>query len=304
MRIDKWAGLVTDASPFATDLPAGAATTLVNLRPSGGALESRQGMRRIAFAGAGTDQDLVDCCSVTIGGVPVVLALASSGSLLALRSPTYSEAQPAVPFFNPCAQDGELLIDYAQNLAGATIADEVPTCLPGTPGPPSDPSVGFWLDGGSADGSYYEYLVDAMRGCPTLPEVDGGDAPYDGTTLLTEASLCGFDQPPPPPPGNVPSVPLNLDRTFSAESAALTWDAPASDGGQPVTGYEVQISLDGTDWFEQPGAPGPASVTFGDQTAALTWTAPANTGDLPITAYEVAAESSTDGGITWTAVSL
>lgn len=308
MRIDAWVGLVTDASPFAAAVPAGAATTLINLRPKLGVLESRPGMRRIGFAGYDGQADLLDCCAVTLEGAPAILALDASGNLLALRSPNYGPPTTVLPPLQPCAGPEELLIDYTQRLAGGSEADELEPCLPDPPPPPGDDQLGFVLDGGTSDTSPYPYVVDALEPCPTLPEVDGGNAAYDGRTSVTVGLFCTSsnpppEPPPPPPPGSPPSVPLALAVQFGAASAALSWQPPASNGGQPVTGYEVQISLDGSLWITQPGVPTALTVSFGNQSAALSWTAPADNGNAALSGYDVTVEASTNNGSTWTPVS-
>lgn len=308
MRIDAWVGLVTDASPFAAAVPAGAATTLINLRPKLGVLESRPGMRRIGFAGYDGQADLLDCCAVTLEGAPAILALDASGNLLALRSPNYGASTTDLPPLQPCAMPNELLIDYSQRLAGYSESDELDPCIPDPPTPPADNYLGFVLDGGKSDDSYYQHVVDAMESCPTLPEVDGGNAAYGGRTSVTVGDFCTSSNPPPgppppQPPGSPPSVPLALAAQFGAASAALSWQPPESDGGSPITGYEVQISLDGALWIAQPGVPTELTASFGNQSAALSWTAPADTGNAAISGYDVTVEASTNNGNTWTPVS-
>ena len=48
---------------------------------------------------------------------------------------------------------------------------------------------------------------------------------------------------------NEPSAPTNLTaRATYASEIDLGWDAPAADGGAPITGYGIEVSADGNDW--------------------------------------------------------
>ena len=50
-----------------------------------------------------------------------------------------------------------------------------------------------------------------------------------------------------------PGAPKNLRGAGGEESVALTWDAPASDGGSPITGYEY-LQVDGGEWMRASSA--------------------------------------------------
>jgi hypothetical protein len=294
VRVEEWAGLVTDASPFA--IPPGGASELVNLRPQVGRLSSRRGMRRVVAAGGGPTQTLVDLSAVEVGGKPVLIALTASGDLIALQTPAYGrEVRSAVPGL--CPAQGEVLIDYDQEIATTIPAYESDTCLEGDTLPPG--TVGFEIDGGYSSTDCYPYSVDGNESCDTLGEVDGGNAAYNGATLLTEDDLCSSAEPC-AGVGDLPSVPLNLASTFGPARADLTWDPPASDGGSPILEYIVQVDVGGI-FGSVPGKPGPVTVTFGNASASLSWAAPADDGGFPITTYVVRIEE-LDGFGSWNVI--
>src|SRR2546427_8820281 len=43
-------------------------------------------------------------------------------------------------------------------------------------------------------------------------------------------------------PADIPSAPQNLQATPGVGNVALTWDAPSSNGGSPITGYKIYRS--------------------------------------------------------------
>lgn len=300
MRVEEWFGLVTNASPFA--VPDGAATELINMRAKSGRMVTRGGMRRITAAGGGLTQTLLDCYAVEIGGQPVLIAMNDAGELIDLRSPMHVDS-PLVPVLPMSVGDNEVATDYAQNLASKDADYSGGDTLPGEL-PPTPASGTFVVDGGSASDDAFLYAVDGNADCPSLTEVDGGNAGFTGDTIVTVEWLCGSGEAGPPPSGDVPSAPLSLAATFGSASASLSWAVPSSDGGQPITGYEVQIATATSDFGTQPSAPGPVTATFGDTTASLSWAAPSSTGGFALTAYEVVVEASTNNGTTWTTVSI
>ena len=76
----------------------------------------------------------------------------------------------------------------------------------------------YYDDSGLTVNTTYRYRV---RGTNT-----SGDGPYSGTgTQATSA--------------DVPGAPTSLNAIASANDIALTWSAPVSDGGSPITNYKV-----------------------------------------------------------------
>src|SRR5205807_2047982 len=90
--------------------------------------------------------------------------------------------------------------------------------------------------------------------------------------------------PPPPPPNSPPSAPQNLAAIGGNAQVTLTWQAPASDGGSPITNYKIYRGL----------APGSETLltTLGN---VLTYTDSAVTNGVPYY-YQVSAVNSPGEG--------
>jgi hypothetical protein len=76
----------------------------------------------------------------------------------------------------------------------------------------------------------------------------------------------GGTSPPPPPPGTVPTVPLSLAATAGDSQVILTWSAPTSDGGSPITAYRIYRSLSASTEVLY-ASPAGTSTTYTDNTA-------------------------------------
>lgn len=85
--IDKWAGLVTNASPYS--LPPGAAVTLVNLQIlSPGQLQVRGGLASMAWTThSGSTVPVISLARFQNGTVETVVYQNASGSLFYARGP-------------------------------------------------------------------------------------------------------------------------------------------------------------------------------------------------------------------------
>jgi len=103
-------------------------------------------------------------------------------------------------------------------------------------------------NGGSAITAYTVSTSPSSAGCTTAgaPDLDC-EIPglTNGTTYTVTATATNMYGESVASTSNnvtpraVPSAPLNVAATPGDESAVVTWDAPASDGGSPVLSYEV-----------------------------------------------------------------
>ena len=99
-------------------------------------------------------------------------------------------------------------------------------------------------------------------GDPGLDDVLGGESLTDGTDI--SVTLISDDLPPPPPPRTAPGAPTGLAATANGPSQIdLAWTAPASTGGSAITGYNIEVSPNGTSgWTDQVANTGNANTTY------------------------------------------
>lgn len=132
MAESMWAGLVTNASPYA--VPPGAAVEQVNLTTvTPGQLTSRGGMRPVAFAVpnvtpttfADATQEMRDCYPYVFGNAVKVLALNASGEVVVRDTPAFGTAMtpPSEPSLTP--SNGQVQSNYVGSFYD--FAGEPPT---------------------------------------------------------------------------------------------------------------------------------------------------------------------------------
>src|SRR3989440_210932 len=168
-------------------------------------------------------------------------------------------------------------VPYYYEVSAVTNVREAPSCneVSGTPTPPAGPPTApqglsaspgdatvtlTWSapssNGGSPITNYRIYRGTSSNG-ETLKTTIGNVLTYTDTTVTNgvtyyyqvsavnnvgegprsnEASATPSAPPPPPTP---PSAPTNLVATVGNAQVTLTWQAPASNGGSPITNYRI-----------------------------------------------------------------
>ena len=155
----------------------------------------------------------------------------------------------------------------AVNAAGdgpATTVTATPVTTPGVPEnlgwAPGDGQVTLNWDAPSSDGgaaiTRYEYAIDASGTWidagldlqETVPGLTNGQ-PYTFAVRAVNAVGGGDVATVTATPVTTPGAPQNLSWVAGYEQVTLNWDAPASDGGAAITGYEYAIDDNGT-WID------------------------------------------------------
>ena len=125
-------------------------------------------------------------------------------------SATPGDERATLTWQAPASDGGSAVTGYEyRHAAGASVPDETAWSSAGTGLTATVASL--------ANGTAYAFEVRAVN--------DAGE----GEAALTTAT-----------PATVPSAPQALTATPGDERATLTWQAPASDGGSAVTGYEYR----------------------------------------------------------------
>ena len=116
----------------------------------------------------------------------------------------------------------------------------------------------YWDNGYPSGGNYWgDYSHDDERSGPDQdqPGHDGiGDLPYNmsGSNIQDRYPLMNSPMTSPPYP---PYVPRDLNATGSNNRVLLTWNAPAHDGGSPITNYMIyrDTSIGGIEFLAEIG---------------------------------------------------
>jgi hypothetical protein len=339
ISIEKWAGLVTNASPYS--IPPGAAVTQVNLQAvSPGQLTVRPGLQAVTFAS------------------------------------TAIATQPVISAFNYQRSVGGGLV--YQDAAGAVYSTQVPSgglppSFSGVPGTPRNLTASAGSGSATLDWDEPEFSGGGgVTAYSVQRSSDGGSTwTFAASSPETSASLTGLTNGTTyvfrvastnaygignytaasnsVTPVGAPGSPTSLTASPGNAEAVLSWAAPSSNGGSAITDYVVQYSGDGGGtwttfsdgtstattatvtglangspyvfrvaarniiadsefiaWMTPilplgvPGQVSSLSAAHGNQQASLLWSAPPANHAGGITDYVI--QQSTDGGSTWTTI--
>lgn len=185
MRLSKWGGLMTNASPYA--IPPGAAVKQVNLvTTTVGQLTTRGGMQPVTFSDGESPENVVDLYCYSRGSKPdLVFVLDDTGELSVLAGPAADSPLSVPAPYTPTASAGGVVVSYTYAYAdgGAAPLHSGSSLSPGAATPPVPdepaplPQLTGGIVGGSASTSGYEEYLDANQNCVGgVDDVQGGTA--------------------------------------------------------------------------------------------------------------------------------
>lgn len=175
-RNQKWAGLISHASPFL--LPPGATVEQVNIHARvPGSLQSRGGMCQVLHTQDGEVRDVYSCLGTTTS---TLLSLTSSGELTMSPSPSLSTQNPIgyEPKLN--GLPGEVGTNYLwqYQVDGGSITDLIYVFYGGA--------------GGQTDWEYQLNVQDNTCNSP-LDTIQTGDAKLTQVIGVDGDNLCDYD---------------------------------------------------------------------------------------------------------------
>jgi alpha-tubulin suppressor-like RCC1 family protein/predicted RNA-binding protein with TRAM domain len=202
----------------AIDIAAGSLFTCV--------VESQGGVDCWGSGGSGQLGDGLSTSSTTsvsVSGIAIVSVLIPStgpSSPLSLIETSHNDSQVTLNWSVPSDNGGSPITDYRIEYK------------------PSGGSWSVFVDGTSTNTS--ATVTGLMRGTKYTFRVTGVNAVEDG-----DVSLVSVEITPSVAPGTIQALQL---LTFSNSSVSVSWQAPADDGGSPITDYRIEYKPSGGSW--------------------------------------------------------
>jgi hypothetical protein len=251
INIEKFAGLVTNASPYA--IPPGAAVTQVNVQCiAPGQLNVRLGLQAYTLASTiSATQPVVAAFSFQHGGGSVVVYQDSFGRVFSGKASA---------------------VDSSPSLTGVP---SVPRAVTATPGSSSvildwqEPEfagggggvTGYIIQSSIDGGVNWSFSTSAVDSAATVSGLTNGQAYVFRVAATNQYGISSYSTASTAvTPVGPPASPTNLVVAAANSGAALSWTAPANNGGSAITDYVVQSS----------GNAGQEWVTFADGTSTQT----------------------------------
>jgi len=340
ITVEKWAGLVTNASPYS--IPPGAAVTQVNLQSvAPGQLTVRPGLQAVTFAStAVATQPVISAFNYQRSAGGGIVYQDAVGAVYSTQVPAGGippsfSGVPGIPRnLTASAGSGSATLDWDEpefSGGGGVTAYSVQRS--------SDGGATWTFAASSSETS--AALTGLANGTTYVFRVASTNAYGIGNYTVASSSVT---------PVGAPGSPTSLTASPGNAQAVLSWTAPSNNGGSAITDYVVQYSgnggatwatfSDGTStattatvtgltngspyvfrvaasnaiagsefiaWMTPilplgvPGQVSSLSASHGNQQASLLWSAPPANHAGGITDYVI--QQSTDGGSTWTTIS-
>lgn len=252
INIEKFAGLVTNASPYA--LPPGAAVTQVNVQClSPGQLNVRPGLQAYTLSSTvSATLPVVASFSFPHSGGSIIVYQDAVGNIFSGK-PTQSSGGPSLTG----VPSAPLNITATASNASATVAWDSPTFTGG------GDITGYTVQRSTDGGTTWTYALSATAQSATVTGLTNGVAyvfraaatnnygigPYSSATSSVT-------------PVGAPDSPSSLSATAANSGASLSWTVPTNNGGTAITDYVVEYS----------GNAGQTWTVFADGTSTATST--------------------------------
>jgi titin len=250
INIEKFAGLVTNASPYS--LPPGAAVTQVNVQClSPGQLSVRPGMQAYTLSSTvSATRPVVASFSFQHAGGSVIVYQDAVGTIFSGRS-TASDGAPSLTGV-PSAPLNVTAVPQTSSVA----LDWDPPAVTG-----GSDITGYTVQVSLDGGTVWSYALSATASAATAAGLTNGQAYVFRVAATNNYGIGPYSAASASAtPVGAPASPTNLLATAANSGASLTWSAPTNNGGSVLTDYAVEYSANA----------GQAWTVFADGTSTST----------------------------------